>query len=280
MLIPRFWSKLSGEGKRPDGSALPVSVWGWGDDEASARSRGEERLQRVLERLRKGEPFPDQYDYGHLPLREETLDVHAGDDGEPAVIVTRNRYGARVLNAASVLFLDIDLPAPTLLQRLTRLFGGGTGKTAEAALARLKAALAQSGAGTFRIYRTAAGYRVIGIDREYDPAGSDVQALMQRTGTDPAFARLCKAQRSFRARLTPKPWRCDLSLPPAGFPRLNDEHEAAFAAWLRDYENDTRGYATCRYLETQGSASARGIVKQVVELHDRATRSAEPLPLA
>lgn len=278
MLIPRFWSNLSGEGKRPDGSSLPVSVWGWGDDEASARSRGEERLQRVLERLRKGEPFPDQYDYGRLPLREETLDVHSGEDGQPAVIVTRNRYGARVLNAASVLFLDIDIPRPTLLQRLLGMFGRRD-RDAEV-LSRLKQTLAQAAHGTFRIYRTAAGYRVIGIDREYDPAGSEAQALMQRTGTDPAFARLCKAQRSFRARLTPKPWRCDLSLPPTRFPRLSEEHEAAFAAWLRDYENDTRGYATCRYLETLGSASARGIIKQVVELHDSATRSTEPLPLA
>jgi hypothetical protein len=103
---------------------------------------------------------------------------------------------------------------------------------------------------------------------------------MQATGTDPAFAHLCLVQRSFRARLTPKPWRCNTSLPPGQYPRLEGELQRRFASWLHEYEQASRNYATCRYLETVGNGSPKGDVRKLLELHDRSTRCDESLPLA
>lgn len=118
------------------------------------------------------------------------------------------------------------------------------------------------------------------IDREFDPTGREVQELMQTTGTDPAFSRLCLAQRSFRARLTPKPWRCNAPLPPGQHPRLDGELRQRFASWLREYEKISLGYATCRYLETLGNGSPKHHASKLLEIHDRITRCNEPLPLA
>lgn len=224
MQIPRAWAKVSADGRFPDGKAGPVSVWGWGEDDASARRSGAERLQRVLERIRRGEPLPDRYGYGSRPLREEILEtIQSGTAGEACAIVTRNSYGVRVLNA---------------------------------------------------------GLRAMAIDREFDPTAREVQDLMLATGTDPAYARLCMVQRSFRARLTPKPWRCGSLRPPGRYALLDGELQRRFAAWLGEYDRASKRYATCRYLETIGNGSPRGDTERLIELHDRETRCDEALPLA
>jgi hypothetical protein len=255
-------------------------VWGWGDDEASARQGAAERLGRVLERLKRGERFPERYAYGNRPLREEILRIVTGDGEQPAAILTRNVYGAQVLNASRLLFLDVDTgdAAGGLGRRLGRWFGRAPAE--DEPLATLRAALQRSGLTTFRIYRTASGFRVMAVDRAFDPSRPDVQELMKQTGTDPAFAQLCLAQRSFRARLTPKPWRCGLPVPPGQHPREDPATQARFVAWLAKYERTADGFAACRYLETVGNGVASGDLRTLQELHDRATKCDGTLPLA
>ena len=127
MEIPHTWAKGSGEGQFPNGKAVSVSVWGWGEDESAATRGGANRLERVLDRIRRGEPFPEGYGYASRPLREEILETFGSESGnDPSAIVTRNSYGARVLNAARLLFLDIDFRAPTFAEQIKRLFGGPT----------------------------------------------------------------------------------------------------------------------------------------------------------
>ncbi len=279
MEIPRAWTRVKAEGELPDGRTVPVTVWGWGEDEVEAKRNGGERLRRLLDRLRRGEPFPDKYLYGSRPVKEEILEtIEGANPDEPSAILTRNGYGAVVLNAARLLFLDIDFPRPTLGGKLRRLFGGAS--LEDRRLAMLRAALRDQGGATFRIYRTAAGLRAIAVDRDFDPTGAEAQALMQATGTDRSFAHLCRVQKSFRARLTPKPWRCAIARPPRDFPRIEPDQIARFEAWLRDYERLSADHATCRFLETIGEGHPRGDARLLVDLHDRLTRCQERLPLA
>ena len=279
MHIPRIWSRVDAEVTSPERGVIPVVAWGWGDDEAAARREAEVRLGRLSERVRRGEPFPRGYEYGSRPIREEILET-IGSGAEPRAVLTRNRYGATVMNAARLLFLDVDLPedagSPGFLGKL---FGA---KAADVTvLEKLRASLAQSGKGAFRIYRTAGGFRAIATGREFDPAGSEAQALMKATDTDPWFVRLCLAQKSFRARLTPKPWRAGLKAPPGEFPREDPDVQRRFAEWLAEYEAASKQFATCRYLETVGKGDmAGGGDPELVELHDRMTRAKETLPLA
>ncbi|MCB9832253.1 MAG: hypothetical protein H6807_07235 [Planctomycetes bacterium] len=280
MLIPRFWTKVGDEGELPDGRRIPLSVWGWGDDEASAQRTAIERLARLMARLKRGEPMPGSYPYGgSRPLREEILHVYQGQGRDtPDAVVTRNGYGCMVLNTARLLFLDVDFESPGLLAGLLRLFGIGP-SAEERSLTRLRDGLRAGSTATFRIYRTAAGLRVMAVDRDFDPAGREALELMQATGTDRRFARLCKVQQSFRARLGPKPWRCRLAKPPRSYPRSEPE-QREFAAWLEDYEKGSADYATCRYLETLGEGRPAPDVARLIDLHDRLTRCHDPLPLA
>jgi hypothetical protein len=150
--IPRIWVRADAEVSSPGRGVLPLVTWGWGSDPDEARREAESRLDRLSERVRRGDPFPDSYEYGARPIREEILQT-IGSDDDPRAMLTRNRYGATVLNAARLLFLDIDLPEDGGgTGFLGRLFGG---KSAEATtLDKLRATLAASGKGAFRIYRT------------------------------------------------------------------------------------------------------------------------------
>lgn len=279
MYIPDKWVRAAGKARMPDGRELPTAVWGWGDDEESARQKASSRLEKLLARLRRGEPFPEKYTYDDRPVREEILDVLSSEDGEAEAIVTRNRHGVEVLNTRGLLFLDIDLPVFGGLQALLAKFGLARDRSAAGVLTQLKETLGHK-RGTFRLYRTSAGFRVMAVDRDFDPSGHEAAELMKVTQTDPSFVRLCTVQKSFRARLTPKPWRCKSQSPPVAYPR--DDHNARqrFAAWLAGYENACQGFATCKYLETVGKSRPASFARPIIELHDRKTRCNETLPLA
>jgi len=280
MHIPQAWAKAGAECQTQDHRKLQVAVWGWGDEQEAAKREAANRLERLIGRIRRGDPFPGVYAYGNRPLREEILQTFDGETEEAKAVLTRNRYGALVLNTARLLFLDIDIPPPTFGQRLRRMFSPPRSAEDDDATTKLRDSLKQLGRSTFRLYRTAAGFRAIAVDRAFDPGGSDAQKLMNATGTDPAFVRLTLAQKSFRARLTPKPWRCHCSLPPGEHPRTDDAVRQRFTAWLNQYDQAAKKYATCRYIETIGAGSARGPAADLVALHDRLTRCGESLPLA
>jgi hypothetical protein len=132
---------------------------------------------------------------------------------------------------------------------------------------------------SFRIYRTAAGFRLLATDLLLDPASAQAQELLAAFSADPFFVKLCKLQGSFRARLTPKPWRCGCALPPGSFPR-EPSSQIAFAKWLQKYEAAIRSRATCELIETQGPARTLAEASEIVSEHDRTCRVGEAAPLA
>jgi hypothetical protein len=279
MYVPRAWARNRRSATLRDGRTVPVSAWGWGDDQLTAQAMASERLGRALDRIHRQQPLPNSYEYEGLPLREELVQtIESADSKQILGVVTRNRYGAQVLNAGQLLFLDVDMPRPGPFAWLRRLFTRTTPE--QSTLGQLREALRSHGGATFRIYRTASGFRVMAVDRPFDPESAQTRELMRVTRTDPAYARLCRSQKCFRARLTPKPWRCGISKPPGDFPRLERDEQHAFSAWLRDYEQASTRFATCRYLETIGNGRANGDTRRLQELHDRLTKSQEPLPLA
>jgi hypothetical protein len=90
---------------------------------------------------------------------------------------------------------------------------------------------------------------------------------------------LCKRQKSFRARLTPKPWRMGVPAPPGEHPR-DPGAQAAFGAWLLKYELAARGYASAQFVEAIGPALPASEARAVIDEHDRTARVTENLPLA
>ena len=217
LLIPRHWSKVTGSADDPGGKRYALRIWGWSADSvAEAATLARRRLADACARVASGALRDEAYFYGKVPLREEIVRTVGGD-----AIVTRNRYGALVLNTARVPFVDVDTPASGSGSGggLLGLFGGKQADPASAVLDRVRAACGRFPRTSFRIYRTAAGFRLLATDLLLDPASAQAQELLADFSADPFFVKLCRLQASFRARLTPKPWRCGCALPPASFPR-------------------------------------------------------------
>lgn len=279
MKIPRYWAQTRGETTTQEGRPYAFRLWGWSSESrADAFAMAQTRLSTVLRRIARGEPL-QTYAYGRLPLREEIIEEIGSPDASTHAMVTRNAYGVLVLNTARVPFIDIDVPAEpaSAFSGLRRWFGGGAADPPPA-LARIRAACARHPLTAFRIYRTAAGYRVVATNVLLDPHEAQAQAMLTDFAADPSFVTLCRIQRSFRARLTPKPWRCGCKPPPGTHPREDDETRAAFAAWLAHYDSARAGFATCRFIEDAGPSGPRP--PDIIALHDRLCQATSDLPLA
>ena len=154
-------------------------------------------------------------------------------------------------------------------------------KSAEgAALARIESwTRAQAGWG-WRVYRTRAGLRLLATHALFEPDATVTDAVFEQLGADPLYRRLCKAQKCFRARLTPKPWRCGLRPPEVRWPWLDAKAEAKFQSWEKRYIEASQNNATCALVKTLGNAQVHPAIAPLVTLHDGTTRVGAALPLA
>jgi len=271
--IPRFWAAAVGSDTGPRGERLYRRVWGWSmSPAADALAVAQEELRTALAAIRSGTRVGGYYP--RKPLREPIVDETLAD-GEQVLVITRNRYGAEVLNTDRVVIADVDLPEGFGLLR--RLFGRTTKENE-----RLKRfadwATANPGLGVI-VYRTASGFRVF-VTGVAEPASAEGERILAELDADPIYRELCRANGTFRARLTPKPWR----LPGMKAPRGHWPFEEAWAVlrfqhWLADYQAASRGYAVCRRLAAYGPA-AYAWEAQILRVHDDRTGVATALPLA
>jgi hypothetical protein len=209
---------------------------------------------------------------------EQSLDYLVASGALDGVI-TRNHYGSVVLNARRALFIDVDMPDAGD-QEEAHHSGSPLDQMWRTTYEDLRTVLSSESDSGFRIYRTAAGFRVLAVTQEFEPGSEVASHLMAVVGADDAFVRLCGSQKTFRARLTPKPWRCGATRPPNDFPRLTAADQDDFTAWLRNYERLCENRATCQFLGEVGSSDVHERVAPIVEFHDRHTRAFTALELA
>ena len=271
MFIPRYWAKGEATAVTPEGD-VPVFCWRWSAESlAEARQNAEEAAAKAARN------FSDRnalYNYGYTdrPPREEIVREITDESPEVTAIITRNIYGSLVLNTRDLMFIDVDVPWESSLARLGRwfagLFGRNVGEPAEVALERIReVAHAQPGL-TFRVYRTYAGFRIVVVNRSVDPDSEQSSSLLERFDADPLYVKLCQAQKCYRARMTPKFWRCGAKRPPNRYPWKTEEEEQTYRQWQSDYESRIRDYTTCRLVETIGAASIGAHLRMLIELHD------------
>jgi hypothetical protein len=151
---------------------------------------------------------------------------------------------------------------------------------ASAAMARLRAWMSAHPDWRVRVYRTHSGLRYLVTHALFTPGDPEVQSAMTSLGADPQYVRLCQAQKSFRARLTPKPWRVGIENPPVSFPYEGPAEEGALREWASRYDRASQGRATCQLVEEIGSGMEHPEVAPLRALHDEQTRAASGLPLA
>jgi hypothetical protein len=286
--IPAYWSKATAEELDRNGKKTSFSCWRWSDKSPEdAHASALDAAKRVLANFLSGGER-NRYAYGDRALREEVLQRITNQQGETIGAVTQNAYGSLVLSTARVMFIDLDFPAirpgEHLRYFITKWFNRAA-RSPDAqreydAQSRLEGFLSDKPHWSVRVYRTCAGLRVIATHSFFDPASDSTRSLFESLGTDPLYVRLCKAQDSFRARLTPKPWRCGHTSNTIGWPRETDDQQRRFEKWKSDYVARQSDYATCRFLGELGDGSMHPEVETIVEIHDRTTRCHESLVLA
>jgi len=268
--IPKYWARA---GIVKDGRSRNIAS-GWSDaSREEARVMARKKVDRMLLALASSSDL-ERYEYGERsPLREEIVELF-GDDGTPEqVIVTRNRYGSLVLNTAGVMFVDIDDPEPQFAAKgFVDLI---LGRKKEIPCEDLKTRIDRI-AGTVEvrgnphcvIYRTKAGLRILVTGRLYDPASEETHVFLEACRSDPLYTCLTLNQKCFRARLSPKPWRCNMSRPPFVFPRESEEEEDVFERWETKYAEASRRYAVCEQVCEIGTSSETTEGVFVRKLHD------------
>jgi hypothetical protein len=260
-----FWEVLEESATGGDGKRYLLRAWGGSDvDRSDAMAAAVVRLAEMHEavKARTGLKHAAQYEYGTGVLREERLALLAGSDAAPDAVLTRNRYGAPVLNARRLFIADIDFPEakPTLK------FWSKPADPADAARVAVRG-WAEAHGASVRMYRTPAGLRVIRTDRNLDAESPEAMADLDALGSDPLYRALCRRQQCFRARLGPKPWRIGLPSPPRQFPRAPGD-ESRFREWLAEYEGTARDYAACRFVEAAGGDRVAPELESLVRVHD------------
>jgi hypothetical protein len=280
--VPRFWERAEGSDTGPDGRRYFRSVWGWSmTSAAEALAVARERLRSVLSDLGPGGYYP------RTPLREPIVEELL-DGGEQYLVVTRNRYGAEVLNTDRLLIADVDIPelerpSGGLFRRLFRRSDPppvGEPPVVARRLERVAAwAQANPSLGVI-VYRTASGLRVF-VTGVPEPTTSDQGTrILAELDTDPIYRELCRLNETFRARLTPKPWRLPGMKAPRGhWPFADSGTSQRFERWLAAYQTATLGYSVCRRIASYGPPASI-VESQIIGLHDDRTRVSASLPLA
>ncbi len=184
----------------------------------------------------------------------------------PESVVTRNRYGAEVLNTMELCFVDIDDFRGGLWELLRYLVG--CARTDEQLLLNALHRLhAEDEHLSMRLYRTAAGWRLMLAGEGLAPGSPRMEQLARRLKADPAYVALCRKQACWRARLTPKPGRLRLQL--GRYPRRSaaDTPAEGEAEWLARYNEGREGAAVCRLVESFGPT----LCHPLVAWHDERT---------
>lgn len=271
MNIPKYWASETQNIKDSHGQSLALKCWRWSNESlAAAREAARERINTVARTLQDVGDL-NRYSYSDRPLREEIIQT-VNDD----TIITRNGYGALVLNTARVMFIDIDLEEA----KPKGLFSKPAPNPLDETKQRLEKWVNRNTGWGMRMYRTKGGVRCIATHELFEPDTDQTQSFLKELESDPLYITLCRQQKCFRARLTPKHWRCDLPKPPARYPFETPQDEAYYRQWVQKYEASSTKYSVCELVAELGNLNRHPEVDKVITLHDQYALANHKLPLA
>jgi len=290
MQLYTFWARDTAAFTCPDGRAYALVAYAGSNlSPVDASTQAQQKLLHRQRRLERGEQLRE-YPTGAKPLREKVeRRLHDAAGAETAAI-TRNAYGALVLNTRTVMFIDVDLadlrPARAagpgffkLLLQWLRLAPPPAAPPSPLLLleGRITRWLAQHPAWNFRLYRTRAGYRLVVTHAEISPTDAIASQVFSALGADRLYARMCQLQACYRARLSPKPWRVGLARPPYPFPWQDAQQQQAQHAWESIYATTSGAFSVCEQLGNYGSGQVCTAAAEVLALHDDACLGGRPL---
>ena len=288
MRFPKYWAKGSAEIEDHRGRKHKFSAWGWSDvSKHDAERKGRERADNLGGRIVGGEQ-PTRYLYGTSPLREEVVREFRDRDDKLHSAITINSYGCQVLNSTELMAVDVDLPkinsVRLVLYYLTRFISRNAihprQKLEAIQLVKVEEYSRMKPDVGIRVYRTHSGLRYLFINHKIKPDSEEAAKDMEFLNADPLYVKLCKMQECFRARLTPKSWRCGLRSITTHYPWENKLQRESYQEWNQEYVKVSTDFATCQYIKEYKSAFDQEPVAELIKIHDHVTKANTNLPLA
>ena len=249
-----------------DGAEQEITCYGGSNISTDdAQRRAGEKAQKIQRKITGEKHLFDEYE---AEIREEILQII--DDHSA---ITRNRYGAQVLNTENLLILDIDKPRSSFGD----IFKKKDTASDKARIFDMVRKLATSKYKDFgcRIYETYQGARVIVLGKNFNPRDGETKRMMDEFNCDPLYTKLCIKQGCYRARLTPKPYRMNMRAYKVKFPGNGDDDQ--FRQWLTNYESQSRNFSVCRLVEQIGTSYS---LNNIIQVHDDITGVKFRQPLA
>lgn len=269
MKIAKYWSKQRLTAQDQQRQPVELSYWGISDSsEQDAAQNAQHQLLQWAKRLQQGVSISLDYQAQMQEIREELVEDLLQPDGSRIGAITRNRYGALVLNTEQLLIADIDIPQPNLWRRFLALFGIRY-PTKQAVIQSIELLQQQEPQVGLRIYETFAGLRVFITHLPMRTNTEQSNQWLTRLGADKRYQKLCELQHCYRARLTAKPWRCEMSRPPSTkYPRENRLTQQRFANWLQRYEQKNKQHSTVHLVRQLGPLPQHEVIKKLIAVHD------------
>ena len=268
-LIPLYWARKKLEIKTDDDELYEYTVYGWScSNQDAAEQHAEKRSQELKKRVLDHDLKSKSYGYLCTAIREEVVETVI-DEGDLQTVITRNRYGALVLNSNHLLIADIDLPK-TKPGFFASLFGSDSKERGRAQVLEVIERYHQNNPSrSFALYHTKNGFRLIFLDKDYRFDDQEVHKAFNDLNVDPLYSKLTQFQKCFRARLTPKPWRLYHPNPPNSFPFETEDHRIVYQRWLEEYNNKSNEFSVCRKEKVYGNPNLSASAAKALDVHDR-----------
>src|SRR5690606_35375889 len=104
MKFAKYWSEAFVAVDEAIFGTSKLSTWGASNEsQAQAGVNASERATRLGQLISRGLDALHEYEYWNGYIREEVIDEILSDDGRVLGVLTRNSYGATVLNTECVL---------------------------------------------------------------------------------------------------------------------------------------------------------------------------------
>ena len=257
MRIFKYWIEHSQELTVGSTKQLSKVFGGSNISEAHAIQDAKNKLHKAQQIIDREISKDEGYE---ADILEEIIDTIDHDN-----IITRNRYGALVLNSKKVMFIDVDDYSKTLSDAFFR------SKLSKKQLMLRKiektAKQQQYAKLGFRVYETHKGYRILVTNKEFDPRSKESKRMMRDFNADYLYRWLCIKQNCYRARLTPKPYRIKQKGIKVIYPHRDNEQEQQLARWVKDYNQKSQRFSTCHLVAEYGTIQKSA----AIDYHDKHT---------
>ncbi len=269
MRIFRYWTRYSAT-LNVGGKEQVASVYGGSNEsEEDAMLEAKTKLTKVQEKISSGRRYNDDPTYEADILEEVIQEVDAQN------IITRNRYGALVLNSTDHMFIDID-QNKRFMNFWDRLLRDNIPRKQLLQQKIIKKLSSWKYQGVnARLYETNNGFRVVIASQVDSPRNRPMVSMMKDLYVDRTYLYLCLRQNCYRARLTPKPYRIKQKRIRVKYPERTSSEEQELKAWVAAYDTQAANFATCKLIYAQDKL----VNDKVIHLHDQFTKATSDLAL-